>query len=362
MEYNVTYRQKDKGWQYIISVKKNNKWEYAGSKQGFRTKALAKSAADDRVDEMKKEYVADLSVENKGITFYEFKEKYLKDLEKYREVSTIKVYKQTFNYFNKLNDIAMEDIKYLDIQNSVDDMIKHGLKISNIKQHVGRIKTLFDKATKKPYKILIKTPLDEDIELPEEKQGKGKVKALTNSELESLLNIIRPEKDYIICLIAATCGLRLGEILGLTWNDIDENNRIMQVNKQWKLLKNGKVGFGSVKRQNSNREVPIPATTLSKLLKYKKDNPTDIYNRIILDKDVFAVSKRINPKLRRYGFDVCIHDLRHTYATTLVANSVDFKTIAQLMGHDVEQTIKTYSHVNDDMIKNATSVLNSVFK
>lgn len=240
-------------------------------------------------------------------------------------------------------------------------MIEHGLKVSNIKLHVSRIKTLFDRATKKPYKVIAKTPLDENIELPDEKEEYKKVKALTKLELENLLSIVKPEKDYIICLIASTCGLRVGEILGLTWNDIDEKNKIMVVNKQWKLLKNGKIGFGSVKRQNSNREVPIPDKTLSELLKYKKDNPTDIYNRIILDKDVYAVSKRINPKLRRYGYDVCLHDLRHTYATTLISNGVDFKTVARLMGHDVEQTIKTYSHVTDDMIKNAANILNSVF-
>ena len=361
MQYNVTYRKKDKGWQYIISIKKDGRWKYAGSKQGFRTKPLAKLAADERVEEMKKEFEADLSVENRGITFYEFKEKYLNDIRKYREVGTIKIYRQTFNYFSELNNIAMEDIKYLDIQNCVDDMIERGLKIRTIKQHVSRMKTLFDKATKKPYKVLSKTPLDEDIELPEEKEEKEKVKALTKSELESLLSIVKPEKDYIVCLIASSCGLRLGEILGLTWNDIDEERRIMTVNKQWKLLKSGEIGFGPVKRQNSNREVPIPIKTLNELLKYKKDNPTDVYNRIILDKDIYATSKRINPKLKRYGYDVCIHDLRHTYATTLVAHGIDFKTIAKLMGHDVEQTIKTYSHVTDDMIKNATNVLNSVF-
>lgn len=360
MEYNITYRKKDGGWQYIISFKKDGKWKQR-SKQGFRTRGLAKVAADERLEKLKKEYAMDLSIENKGITFKKFTQKYLKDMKKYREVNTIKAYEQTFNYYSKLNNIPMEEIKYIHIQQCTDAMIEHGLKISNIKLHVSRMKTLFDKATKKPYKVITKTPLDEDIELPDEKEENKKVKALTKSELENLLSIVKPKKDYMICLIAATCGLRVGEILGLTWNDIDEDRKMLKIHKQWKELKDGTIGFGPVKRQNSNREVPIPDKTLSKLLKYKKDNPTDIYNRIILDKDVYAVSKRINPKLKRYGYNICIHDLRHTYATTLIANGVDFKTVARLMGHDVEQTIKTYSHVTDDMIKNATNVLNSVF-
>lgn len=361
MQYNITYRQKDKGWQYIISFKKDEDWKQR-SKQGFRTKALAKVAADKRLEDLKKDFTADVSTENKSLTFHEFTEKFLEDMKRYREVNTIKQYKQSFGHFSKLNDIPMEDITYSNIQDCVSDILDHStIKVSTLKLHISRIKTLFNRATKKPYNVISKTPLDEDIELPAEKEEDKKIKALTKSELDRLLDIIKPEKDYIICLIAATCGLRVGEILGLTWSDIDENNKVLRVYEQWKELKDGSVGFGSVKRQNSNREVPIPNKTMRELIKYKKNNPTDIYNRIIIDKHVYAISKRVNPKLVRYGFDATLHDLRHTYATNLVANGIDFKTIAKLMGHDVEQTLKTYSHVTDDMLQNATNVLNSIF-
>ena len=56
-----------------------------------------------------------------------------------------------------------------------------------------------------------------------------------------------------------------------------------------------------------------------------------------------------------------IHELRHTYATALISNGVDFKTVAKLMGHDIEQTMKTYSHVTDDMLNNATKLLSKIF-
>lgn len=362
MEYNITYRKKDGGWQYIISVKEDGKWKYKASKQGFKTKPLAKLAADDRLDKIKEDATLEIPAENKGITFKEFTQKFIKDMKKYKEVNSIKQYQQTFNHFSKLNNTPMEDITFSDIQECVDEMLKKStMKISTIKLHISRIKTLFNKATKKPYSAITKTPLDEDIELPEEKEEVAKVKALTRSELDRLLSVVKPEKDYMICLIAASCGLRAGEILGLTWNDIDEKRKILKVYEQWKELEDGKIGFGSVKRQNSNREVPIPDKTFRELMEYKKNNPTDIYNRIVLDKDVYAISKRINPKLKRYGFDITLHGLRHTYATNLVANGIDFKTIAEFMGHDIEQTLKTYSHVTDDMVQNATNVLNSIF-
>ena len=40
---------------------------------------------------------------------------------------------------------------------------------------------------------------------------------------------------------------------------------------------------------------------------------------------------------------------------------IDFKTAAKLLGHDIDQTMKTYSHVNDDMIKNAKNIINKFF-
>jgi len=155
--------------------------------------------------------------------------------------------------------------------------------------------------------------------------------------------------------------LRIGEIIGLTWADVDEVKSELKVNKQWKRLKDGSFGFGTVKRQNSNRTVPIPQSTLNVLLRYKKNNPTDIKNRIFLDNSSQTASYRIYKKLKIRGLDVSMHDLRHTYATMLISSGVDFKTVAKFMGHDVEMTIKTYSHVTEDMVKRATDTVNFIF-
>jgi len=55
MDYNITYRQKDKGWQFIISYKDNNgKWKQR-SKQGFKTKKDAKPEAESLLSNLKKE-------------------------------------------------------------------------------------------------------------------------------------------------------------------------------------------------------------------------------------------------------------------------------------------------------------------
>ena len=58
---------------------------------------------------------------------------------------------------------------------------------------------------------------------------------------------------------------------------------------------------------------------------------------------------------------ITIHELRHNYATLLIANNIDFKTTADFLGHNVQQTLKTYSHVTDEMKKKATNTISKIF-
>ena len=86
MEYNITYRQKDKGWQYIISYKVNGKWKQK-SKQGFKSKKEAKPYAEIALQELKNNL--NLNQELKDITFEEFKDLYIEHISLYMQENTI---------------------------------------------------------------------------------------------------------------------------------------------------------------------------------------------------------------------------------------------------------------------------------
>jgi integrase len=139
------------------------------------------------------------------------------------------------------------------------------------------------------------------------------------------------------------------------------------LSKQWKQVKVDKkddkksniYDFGNLKSKNSNREVPIPLITLNELKKCS--NVVNIDNRIFKFKNTDSTSICVNRLLKRKGYDITIHELRHTYATMLISNGVDFKTAAKLLGHTVQQTMKVYSHVNDDMMKRATGIIENIF-
>lgn len=359
MEYNITYRQKDKGWQYIISYKVNGKWKQK-SKQGFSTKKEAKPFAEKALKELKTAYENEKNIINESyetITFKELADRFIEHSKLYKEYNTVRSYRNYAKAFESLNDIKVININKTTIQKVVDSLVTTKLSSLTIKEYLKR-SSLFFKYYIENYNSNYTNPIN-NITLPKIEKKINK-KALTKKELDLLLKNLRKSDydSYIISLLAGTCGLRAGEILGLTWSDIDEINSTININKQWKRLDKKVYGFGRLKSNNSNRLVPIPKNTLKELKEYHSNSIVDIHNRIIPFNETKIYN--LNRKLRKIS-DISIHELRHTYATLLISNGIDFKTAAEILGHDVEQLIKTYSHVTNDMFNRATNTIAKIF-
>lgn len=365
MQYNITLRQKDKGWQYIISYKnEDGKWKQK-SKQGFAKRKDAKDAAESALDELKDTIKVKVVVsqEYTGITFKEFTDMFTAHEKLYKTVNTLININTAVNRFSDLNKKPMVEIEHMDIQKCIDKMIEDKLRLTSIKKYFFVIKYIFNQAVA-PYEILSTSPI-RDIKLPE--------KTIDNSEKEQLALNARQKKqllDYLnkksiayscLCSLALASGLRLGELLGLTWDDIDLKEGLITVSKQWKLSADGSYSFGMLKKKNSYRVVPISKNTINTLVNYKENKKV-----ISIDNRIFKMSNhntvqfmlRVSEKM---GFHVSMHVLRHTYATDLIGNGIDFKTAAALLGHDVEMTMKIYSHVTDDMMELAAKKINAIF-
>lgn len=359
-QYNITYRKKDGSIQYIISYKDNNgKWRQK-SKQGYKKSADAKRAAQAAISDLESsiEASAKLDKNYKETTFKEYRDLYINHIKICREGNTIDSFSNAFDKFKELNDMKLNEIDSANIQKCIDSMELQGLKYSTIKTYLAKIHTAFNYAIK-PLKIIIENPI-KDLDIITSKENTNK-RALTQSELEDLLSKIKNKKYRMISLIAGKCGLRIGEILGLTWDRIDFKNRIIKIDRQWKLLKDGTCGFGELKSKNSYREIPFSYNVKKESEEYKKLYPINIDNRLFSLKSRKIISSTLTYIYKKAGYDISVHELRHTYATTLIANGVDFKTVAYLMGHDVKQTIDTYSHITEDMLKNVTEKIDKIF-
>lgn len=355
LEYNISIRKKDSGLQVIVSYKDGLKWKQK-SKQGFEDsregKKEAKLFGDKIVEELKKE-VNLIKLKGK-LTFEDFKNLYLNHIRVHQTKNSITINETAFKKFKSLNNIEFKKIKQLDIQKVVDDLTMKGIRSTTIKTYLRVLSAAFnygvhnDLATTNPIK---------NIRLLKEKDAREK-RALTDEEYKTLLSKISNKRVFLITLLAGSCGMRIGEILGLTWNDIDFENKLIDVNKQWVRVKDGKYDFGPLKSINSYRKIPLPGTVYKYLLSIRND---DLDKRLIPYINTTGACSNLRESYRSIGFEISVHELRHTYATRLINNNMKLKSAARLLGHTVEVLMKKYSHETEDMMKEATTMINLIF-
>ena len=163
--------------------------------------------------------------------------------------------------------------------------------------------------------------------------------------------VLNGKKDklygIILCLYS---GLRIGELLALTWDDIDFGKGLLFVSKTCHDGNDGKNHIriiDSPKTVHSRRVIPLPKQILSLLKGVKKRSKCEY---VIADKDkpVFVRSyqrtfefllKKLN--ISHKGF----HSLRHTFATRAMECGMDVKTLSELLGHkNATITLNRYAH------------------
>nr|DAR01078.1 MAG TPA: Integrase [Caudoviricetes sp.] len=353
MEYNFTFREKDKGFQVILSYKDNRGCWKQKSKQGFKTKREAKIAGDKLLEEVKANAPIYMDNSIDSITFGEFTEMYLNNIKRNIAYNTLRNYRQAIKAFSDLETLKLINITHNDIVVIFNSL---NYKASTANMYLAKIKNIFKKAVS-PYKLLIEDP---SVEItPRKINGPQKINALTRERLNFILERVKTRNNnvYIICCIAAFSGLRLGEIMGLKWSDINFVNGTITVERQLTRDANNSILIKPLKTNNSYRTVPAPIILLEILKKYRQASALHISGLIFWNINYLTP---VNI-LRGLNENVNIHLFRHTYATTLLANGVDIKTVAALIGDTVATVSKTYIHYNDDMRKNASRAISQIF-
>jgi integrase len=160
-----------------------------------------------------------------------------------------------------------------------------------------------------------------------------------------------PQKMRLIGIVAATTGLRISEVLGLKWMDIDWKTLQMEVTRS---VVDGIVG--KCKTETSRRPVPIDEFTADELLSWKKETcyakPDDwvfasekVQGKMPPWTDTL-LDRFLQPAAKRAGITkwVGFHSFRHTYSTLLKANGEDVKVVQELMRHaNISTTMNVYT-------------------
>ena len=287
----------------------------------------------------------------------------------------------------ELSDIKVNDLCVADFQRYYNNLIKKAVTPYTVRQ-VHRlinpfIRYLYDND------IIIKN-FARAIQLPKENEKTKLEKAdrinpFTLEEQKKFIQIIKGNVYEVLFLTALYSGLRRGEILALTWDDINFDECYIDVNKTTSRIKSvSEEGRGesksivqTPKTKGSIRKVNIPISLVNVLRKYKiKQAETILKSNGIYQNNnlVFANRKgqylspshvvgKLKEVLANNGMEERrFHDLRHTYATRLFELGESPKKVQTLLGHsNISITLNTYTHVLEDEKEKTVSKLENLF-
>lgn len=153
-------------------------------------------------------------------------------------------------------------------------------------------------------------------------------------------------RDRIIMELLYGGGLRVSEVVGLNHGDLDLPKSLVRI-----------LGKG-----RKERVVPIPERTSSLLISFRENFCLDASSSSPLftsSKAQRLTSRNIQLRLKKYlAFcqlpqDVTPHKLRHSFATHLLDNGADLRSVQELLGHSSLSTTQVYTHVSVGRLKNA---------
>lgn len=347
---NFTIRKKDNGYQLIASYKVGRKWKQK-SKQGFRTKLDAKAYQKELLDDLERDNGLTSDKRLLNITFIAFFQEYVLDRESL-SYNTKRLYKMAIDRLKSVPTLPIKEITFSDVMQEIKKLENREISVSTINLTIVIIKMVLNLAVS--YGI-VRENVAGQIKQLKDKRAEKRL-ALNDEQYEKILANIDPTetKTQLVIYIACKTGMRFGEILGLTWDCFDEINRSLTINKQYTA-----VGFAPVKNKYGNRVIPIPcelSNVLSAIKRHQKVIPID--NRIV---DLVYCSSSCNRKIKSIiGEKYSLHSLRHTYATRLLANGADIKTVASLLGDTVGTVINNYVHETDEMRRNASILIEQI--
>ncbi|MBT9156282.1 MAG: Transposase [Firmicutes bacterium] len=202
------------------------------------------------------------------------------------------------------------------------------------------------------------------------------MRPLTEAELLTFFEAARDDRLFAAFLLAATTGLRRGELLGLCWDCVDLEHGAITVQRQLLSLKAGQVLEETTKSKAGKRSVTLTDDAVRELKLYRK---RQLQERLLMGEafqdnglvfckedgtflNIQEFTKRFQRWLEKAGLPkVRLHDLRHTHATLLLKRGVPAKLVQERLGHSsITMTLDLYSHVTPEMAKLAAESLNGL--
>src|SRR5215210_3142266 len=271
--------------------------------------------------------------------------------------------------FPALGRKRLKTLKLDDLENLYRSMSTSGLSSSTIRYVHAVLRKALNQAM---VRGLVSRNVAEGASLP--RLDRNEPETLTLEEVKRFLKAANDDRLEALYVIAVTCGLRQGELLGLRWEDVDLEAGKLMVRRQMQRSRDGSGKIYLSTKNKKNRVIRLCNDAIKSLKAHKERQVEQIASANGHWRDpevVFAstigtpldpsniVDRNFKPLLKRAGLpDIRFHDLRHACATLLLSEGVPVKVVQEILGHSsVSVTMDVYSHVLPDMQEKAAAVM-----
>ena len=257
-------------------------------------------------------------------------------------------------------DLLSKDTQIVRRKNNNGKKTGKPLSPKTIVEHHRLLHAMLQKAVY--WQMIVSNPA-ERVQAPKTKKPKRKYYDDEQSKalISGLMELTEEQFKYKVAIILTIfTGVRLGELMGLEWNDINFKDGIVSINRSSQYLADKGVFTKVPKTESSIRDVAIPDFVVSLLEEYKcwYDEQKYQYGELWIDSNrlfVQADGKPMHPSTISKWFEkfvaqiglpvINFHGLRHTNATLLIAQNIDVSVVAARLGHaQITTTYNFYVH------------------
>lgn len=371
-------KKRGENWSVIIELPKDI--NTGKRKQKWYTVNGNKNDAEKFLTEKLRELDTGILIDTKKMKFGEYLDYWLKEYcYNNLSINTIEGYEQYIERHIKpsLGNIELDKLRPLQLQSFYSEKLKTG-KINGkgglSKQTVRTLHRIIHGALTQAVKWqLIVRNVADCVEPPKPK--KYEAKFLDTEQTNLLIEKVQKTDIYIPVIIAIYTGMRRGEVLGLSWENINFEKKYIKVVQELSCTKQG-LKILPPKTNKSIRNIAIP-DTLIKILKIHKAKQME--NKLLLGKEyqnidmvcTYPNGKLFYPKRFSAKFHelleknklpiVRFHDLRHSHASLLVKLGIQPKVISERLGHsNIGITMDLYSHLYEEADKEVADMFEKV--
>lgn len=370
-----------------MSIRKDNKGNYIVDVSGgfnpitkkrikiIRKGILSYKEAQSIENELRYKIIKNKIITKKNVNISMLWDLYIEEIEEHHKLSYINSQRYNYNAHIKtyFSDTNIQKITKNEIKEFRDYLKAFKLSNNSINKIIILLKKIFDIGLEK--NLLEINPAKGLKKLTVEKK---KMEFWTIEEFKTFISLLKvDEYSYkVFFLTLYFTGMRLGEILALTWNDLNFITSEISISKTFSTNK-GKALITTPKTKYSNRQISINQALLNELKNWQTEQEKLLSSYLLKQTSetlIFQFKPMLTNKDTIYKFfqkvlkrdmnlkKIRLHDFRHSHVALLIDNKEDYTVIKERLGHSsITTTIDIYGHLFPNKQKSTADKLDKFF-